>query len=635
MRPSVRSPTARRLASDGESPRVGPHGGQQAVPARHHAGVDEHQRRADQADQRRRHVRRPGHPPHVGERERAGEEAQPVQQAAFRVGQPAMAGTDHVVQQPVVERRQDVGRGEGRGACGGTLDRERKGVESPADPRREHRFRHRTPHRPHAVGQQPCRVHVGQRRYGDHPLPRHVQRPATGDQHPQRRAAGQQRGQRRHDVGEQMVGVVDDDEHGPVADAVGEPTGRRDRHPHRLRHDRGETARVAKPGQVDEPGAVRVTATPGHLLRQPGLAHPGRTGQRDQATGVESGGGRGQLGRPPDERRDGRRDVARPDRSSGEDGLVLAQDRRLHAAQLRARIDALLVGQVRAGPPEHRQRVRLPPRPVQGRRQQTPSALPERFLDDERLQVPDRRPVAAERQQRRHPQLRRGGVQRVQSGPLRDRERGLSDVGVGRAAPERQAFAERRLGLLRTPVHKRAAARHEGGEAVRVQALRRNPQGVPGTVTDQHPALGAGRTAGLQHGAQPGHVPVQGGAARRRPALPQTRASIRSTGIIRPRAASSAASTVRCRRPPSGTGSPSRLASSGPSTNSRTPSIVSLPLGAGSASPRRHPETRVRRPGRPGRRRLGRTVECPASRTVGIPGSGARVVPVGRLGRPL
>ncbi|MEU6072848.1 hypothetical protein [Micromonospora sp. NPDC047074] len=200
---------------------MGAYAPEQAVPARPAGDVDEHQCGADQAHQRGRGTRCTGDAPGLRQCERAVESAEPVQQAALRVGQQAMAGVERVVQQPVVDRRQDVDRGERRAPRRGALDGERQGVQPPADPRRERRIRCRAARRPDTVGQQPRRVRIGQRRYGQHALSRHVQWPSGGDQHPQRRAAGEQAGHHRHHGGEQVLGVVDDHERGPLAEGVG------------------------------------------------------------------------------------------------------------------------------------------------------------------------------------------------------------------------------------------------------------------------------------------------------------------------------------------------------------------------------------------------------------------------------
>ena len=148
----------------------------------------------------------------------------------------------------------------------------------------------------------------GQPGHTEHPLERHQQPGAAGDQHRQPRAAREQPlEQHRHPV-QQVLAVVQDQQRLPrrqpaedgvlagPALALAEAERGRDRGP-----DHG---RVGDRHEIHVPGAVVVP--PGHLgdhaQRQPRLADPARAHRGHQAVRRERRGQRGPFGGPADER---------------------------------------------------------------------------------------------------------------------------------------------------------------------------------------------------------------------------------------------------------------------------------------------------------------------------------------------
>ena len=142
--------------------------------------------------------------------------------------------------------------------------------------------------------------------------PGHAQRFATGGHEPQARAAAQQifghGGGRVDDV----LAVVEHDDHLAVADHVGEPGGvgyverGRDRRGHRDRiTDRRELDEVAAVGERDRFGAR-------HLQREPRLADTARTDEGQKPLLGGEAGELAQLVVASDERRQRFRDGASP-----------------------------------------------------------------------------------------------------------------------------------------------------------------------------------------------------------------------------------------------------------------------------------------------------------------------------------
>ena len=139
----------------------------------------------------------------------------------------------------------------------------------------------------------------------------------------------------------------------------------------------------------------------------------------------------------------------------------------LEAAKLRRRLEAELVERV-ARLPVRRERIRLPPRAVEGDDPLCLEALAVRVRDDERLELSGERRVAPRPEVEVDPRLDRGEPALVEPRGGGHRERLVREVGERRAAPERERLAE--------TVRPR---RGEPLEPIDVELVRLDPNQVP------------------------------------------------------------------------------------------------------------------------------------------------------------
>ena len=215
------------------------------------------------------------------------------------------------------------------------------------------------------------------------------------------------------------------------------------------------------------------------------------------------------------------------------EGRGLGQDLGLQGTQHGAGVDAELLGEPLAGPPQRRQRVALAVRAVERERQQPPPLLAQRLLGEQGLRLRHHHgglaavePARAQLLAGHRPELVEASRLRV--GPLR-----AGEVGQRRPPPQRERLAQR--------AHPGRGVLGVGGvldetlEAPRVHPVVRpvvhpvlrpvvpgDGDAVAGPRADQHPAGGPCGTVGLQRAAQVGDVGLQaGGTARRRAALPE------------------------------------------------------------------------------------------------------------------
>ena len=275
-----------------------------------------------------------------------------------------------------------------------------------------------------------------------------------------------------------------------------------DRAEYGLRHvggigDRGEL------GDPDSlwPGTVRpaiarcavrraVPRSRGDLGGQPRLARAAGADQRDQPVPLQRLPHPGHLVLAADEAGELRPQVGaggHGGRRRGRRACLTAQHSEVHGLDLRARVDAEVVGETGPQPLVGGQRVGLPPGGGQRPHQQPGELLVQRVLRDERLKLgcPGGGPAGVdlpgeEGRRRLEPQLLKA---------VRERHGEVPGVRQRRPAPQRQ-----RLG--------RRPPRDEPLEAQRVHVIRRDGQPVPGR------RLLHGRRA-AQRPAGPGHQGLQ------------------------------------------------------------------------------------------------------------------------------
>ena len=237
---------------------------------------------------------------------------------------------------PVIQPVEQITGGHRSQPHRGQLDRQRQPVETPADltgrPAVLLRKREIRSHRHRPVNQQPQRLDLRergdrqpltgrgklQRRQHDGRLPGNAQPLATGAQDPQPRTA---RHQRRHQLParvQQMLAVIEHHQQPPLPqvshqrflDAVLRPVIHAHRASQRIRHKIG----TIQLGQLSHPHAVREIAPQpmSRPQREPALADPARTRQRDHTRRRQQPPDLHQLASPPHEAAQLRRHIARP-----------------------------------------------------------------------------------------------------------------------------------------------------------------------------------------------------------------------------------------------------------------------------------------------------------------------------------
>ena len=152
--------------------------------------------------------------------------------------------------------------------------------------------------------------------------------------------------------------------------------------------------------------------------------------------------------------------------------VVLAEDRGLELAELRAGVDAELLDEGLARGAVGGERVGLPAGAVEREHELRARPLAQRLGLDERLELGDELGVAAQREVGLDALLDDDGAQLLEPGDLRLRERLVDEVGERRAAPERERLAQRDLGGGRVARLERGPPLlRERDEAVHVDAL--------------------------------------------------------------------------------------------------------------------------------------------------------------------
>ena len=183
----------------------------------------------------------------------------------------------------------------------------------------------------------------------------------------------------------------------------------------------------------------------GELLHEPRLPDARRSG--DQHAGARAGASPApesaqlrKLGVAPDQRGASRL------LPRGVERRVLAQDRLVQPAQVRAGLDADLLDQRGARFAVGLQRLGLAARAVERKHALCVQALAQRLPAQQRLELRQHLAVAPGVEVLVDRDLERGGAQLFEAPDLRSGERLIGDVGQGRATPQRQRLARSTLG---------------------------------------------------------------------------------------------------------------------------------------------------------------------------------------------
>ncbi len=319
--------------------------------------------------------------------------------------------------------------------------------------------------------------------------------------------------QLRTDLSELPVGRLRD-ALGRHAEFVEEPA-------HRLDRLDGAARVVAAQVQVELPAGVALGDAVGPVHGQGRLAdpsgagdhhEPGRQqrveiGQLPLAAGERLRVGRQVPGAAPADRPGARRIAAIATIAVTVAATVAAQDLHLEPAQALARVEPVLLGQVRASPPVGVEGLADLSGRGQRAHQQRERPLAGRVLLGQRAGLGDHRPEPAEPQLRREPILERGqpGLLEPEAQPLADG--GRRGVGQGRAVPQLESVGELRNPALvvggRCPIE-------QVTKATGVDLTRISTQHISAAARLDHQLARAG-----EGGAQPGHAHldrVRGGA---------------------------------------------------------------------------------------------------------------------------
>ena len=164
-------------------------------------------------------------------------------------------------------------------------------------------------------------------------------------------------------------------------------------------------------------------------------------------------------------------------RAAADRERLLAEDRGVHSAQERARLEAELFDEELAPFPVGLERLRLPARAVEREHQLRPQPLAQRIRADEPLELGHELGVLADRELRLGALLEEGEAELVEPRDLLLRERLVAELGQRLAAPEGERLVEERR-----PAHGLARPRlvDEAPHAGQVELLGLEPDDVAG-----------------------------------------------------------------------------------------------------------------------------------------------------------
>ena len=182
----------------------------------------------------------------------------------------------------------------------------------------------------------------------------------------------------------------------------------------------------------------------------------------------------------------------------------------LERAEARTGVDAQLLGQGRACPPQGRECVRLTLRAVQGQHQEPPALLPQRVLRDQRFEVTHEHRCVAQLQTCVEQPFAGDRSELGQPDGLGLDPRLARVLGVRRTPPQAQGLLE---GTHRIGGWQRRGLTHGPLEAPGVNRLRAEAEHVAGTGARDHAVPLPGSHVGLEATAQVADVGLDGAGA--------------------------------------------------------------------------------------------------------------------------
>ena len=172
--------------------------------------------------------------------------------------------------------------------------------------------------------------------------------------------------------------------------------------------------------------------------------------------------------------------------------------------ELAAGLDPQLLDERSAGVGVRLEGIRLAPASVEREHELAPQPLAKRMARDQLSQLGGELRTPSPVEVRRHPVLEHRQPQLLQAGDLPLGEALVREVGEGRAAPHLERLSQLRRGAVAVAGGERLAPLCRGAlEAVEVELPRLEPQLITGRAGEEHPALTAGGTIGLQHLPEP------------------------------------------------------------------------------------------------------------------------------------
>jgi hypothetical protein len=333
-----------------------------------------------------------------------------------------------------------------------------------------------------------------------------AQRLAAGGEHPQARAARQEQVGEVRRRGDQMLAVVEHQQQMLVADRLHDALHRGHRAAAAAREqaelpgaeqrqDRArQVERVGDRRELDHPDAV------GHVFehararldRQPGLAGPTRSRERDQPPAGQKVLDPRDVVPAPHEAGDLRpqvrpRRLLRPRRLRRRRvGRAAAEDREMDGAELLGGIDAQLVRQPAAEALVGDERVRRSPRGRQRAHQLSVQPLTERVRGGQLVQLGDQGVARPGRQLGVDAVLGGAETQLLEPGDGRGREARVGGVGERRTSPQREPLAQQLARGQRVLGKPLAAGQRHPLEADRVDRLGLQREPVAGAVRLDH-----------------------------------------------------------------------------------------------------------------------------------------------------